>query len=435
MLIPRRPLVLFAALPVMLSAACLLRPETLRAVLLLDAVIVVIAVIDAILGYPVTVSAEIEAPDVMSLGRPNPVRAVIRSTARRRLELLVNQDLFEEAEAPDLPRAAVLPARGTVTVKWRVLPRLRGAHTLGRLFVRYPSPMGLFFRQAALGTPQKIRVYPDLASLRTYDLLAKQDREHGLLRTMRRQGGESEFERLREYSPDDEYRAIDWRATARSRKLIVRQYQIESNQSLMLLLDAGRLMAAHAHGAPLFDHALNASLLLSHVAVRRGDRVGLLGFDDHVRAFVSPASGPAAQRRLIKASYALHARVVEPDYDEAFRTLATRVRKRSLAILFTQVIDDAAAHVVLARTRRLLPTHLPLVVLLRDTEIESLAAAPDLSPRGLYTKAAAADELRKRDGFARELSRAGVHVLSVRAAELTPAIVNRYLEIKARNLL
>jgi uncharacterized protein (DUF58 family) len=435
MLIPRPVLVGFALWPVGLSLGCLFEPKALGVVLAFDAALLLVAAVDALLGWRVPLRAVLEAPDVFSLGQPNAVRAVLESRARRRLRVRVAQDLFEEASAPELPVEAVIPARGSAAVRWRVVPRRRGDHVLGRIFVRYPTPLGLFHRQCALGEPHPVRVYPDLASLRTYDLLARQDREHGLFRTLRRQGGESEFERLREYSPDDEYRSIDWRATARSRKLIVRQYQIESNQSLMFVLDAGRLMTAMSHGTSLFDHALNASLLLAHVAVSKGDRVGLLGFDDDVRAFVSPGAGPAAQRRLIKASYALYPRLVESDYDQAFRTLGTRVRKRTLAVLFTQVVDDAAASVVLGRARRLLPTHLPLVVLFRDTEIEGLATQAVAGSADLYAKAAAAEELRRRDAFARALGRAGVHVLDVRPAALTPALVNRYLEIKARNLL
>lgn len=129
------------------------------------------------------------------------------------------------------------------------------------------------------------------------------------------------------------------------------------------------------------------------------------------------------------------ARLVESDYDSAFRTLATGVRRRSLVVFFTQLESDVAAKAVLMRTRSLLPTHLPLVVLLRDTEVEGLVADRRRDPHHLYVKAAAAEELRRRDGFARELGRAGALVLPVRAADLTPALVNRYLEIKARNLL
>jgi uncharacterized protein (DUF58 family) len=400
-----------------------------------DAFLAVVAAIDAAWSFQNTVTIEVTFGDVMSLGRASPIRAVLRSWTRRKLDVFVDQDLFEGAAAPELPVHVVLPNRGTAAIAWMVTPSKRGAHELGRVHVRYPSPLGFFFRQKAFGATAPVRVYPDLASLRTYDMLARQAREHGLFRTMRRKGGESEFERLREYLPDDEYRTIDWRATARSRKLIVRQYQIESNQSIFFVLDGGRAMTASAHGIPLFDHALNASLMLAHVAVRRGDRVGMLNFDDHVRAFVAPESGFAAQRRLIRASYALHARVVASDYDAAFRTMAVRVRKRSLAVLFTQIIDDVAANAVLSRTRQLLPTHLPLVVLLRDTEVEALAADEGRTDLALFTKAAAAEELRRRETFTRALTRAGVHFLSVRAAELTPALVNRYLEIKARNLL
>jgi uncharacterized protein (DUF58 family) len=175
--------------------------------------------------------------------------------------------------------------------------------------------------------------------------------------------------------------------------------------------------------------------MLAHVAVRRGDRVGLLGFDDQVRAFVPPAAGRSAQRRLIQASYALEPALVEPDYDAAFRLLSTRIRKRSLVVLFTQIADEAAARAILSRTRQLLPTHLPLVVVLRDEELEALATGPAASTADLYVKAASAEELRRRDLFGRALTRAGVLLLAARPKDLTAKVVNRYLEIKARSLL
>jgi uncharacterized protein (DUF58 family) len=435
MLIPRTPLIAIAALPIGLSALQLVDSRALPAVLVLDAAILALALFDALLGWRQHVTAEAEAPDVLSLGRDNLVRCRLRSTSRRRLDVRVTQDLFDGATSPDLPVSVRVPARGSATVRFHVAPKKRGAYVLGHVFVRYPTPLGLFDRQAKLGRPSRVRVYPDLQSLRTYDLLARQDREHGLFRTSHRKGGESEFERLREYTNDDEYRSIDWRATARNQKLIVRQYQLESDQSLVFALDAGRLMTATSDGTALFDYALNASLMLAHVAVRRGDRVGLLGFDDQVRAFVPPAAGRAAQRRLIQASYALEPALVEPDYDAAFRLLSTRVRKRSLVVLFTQIADEGAAGAILSRTRQLLPTHLPLVVVLRDEELEGLATGPAASTAELYVKAASAEELRRRDLFGRALTRAGVLLLSTRPKDLTAKVVNRYLEIKARSLL
>src|SRR5262249_28313954 len=157
------------------------------------------------------------------------------------------------------------------TARYRVRPTRRGAHALGDLHVRYASPLGLWIRQIRVQAELPVKVYPDVQAVRAYELLARQDRDPSGLRASRRRGGESEFERLREYRREDEFRSIDWKATARQKKLIAREYQLESNQSILFLLDAGRLMTAETDGLSLFDHALNATLMLSHVASRAGD--------------------------------------------------------------------------------------------------------------------------------------------------------------------
>jgi uncharacterized protein (DUF58 family) len=280
-----------------------------------------------------------------------------------------------------------------------------------------------------------VRVYPDVHAIRAFELLARQDREYAFVRATRLQGGESEFERLREYTKDDEYRSIDWKATARRQKLIARQYQLERNQNLFFMLDAGRLMTAETAGLSQFDHALNAMLMLAHVAARGGDRVGMLAFDEGMRRFVAPAGGPSATRRLIQSSYDLHPSLVEADYDRAFEQMALRVRKRSLVVLFTQINDDAVAKLVVQRTRALQGRHLTLLVLFRDVEVDALLETESKSAADLYTLGAAAELVRWREGLIRELRRAGALVLDVHPRELTASLVNRYLEIKARHLL
>src|SRR6185295_17006205 len=186
----------------------------------------------------------------------------------------------------------------------------------------------------------RVKVYPDVQAVRAYELLARQDRDPSGLRASRRRGGESEFERLREYRRGDEYRAIDWKATARRQKLIAREYQLESNQTILFLLDAGRLMTAETKGLSLFDHALNATLMLAHVAARGGDRVGLLTFSDEIKSFAPPAGGPGAARRIVQAGYDLYPDLVETNYALPFEQIGIRVRKRTLVVLFTQVVDD-----------------------------------------------------------------------------------------------
>lgn len=439
-MIPARPLVLLAVVPLVLAVLMLFDRTVLWPMLAADAGIVLVAVFDAALARRSRVSVRRQVGRVLSIGRPNPVTLELRSTSRRRLPVAVRDDLFEAAEAPDLPLTAELAPRGRVELRYHVEPRSRGAFALGDHHVRYPSPLGLWTRQVRITASSQVRVYPDVQAVRAYELLARQEREQSMLRATRRRGGESEFERLRDYRRGDEFRSIDWKATARRQKLISREYQLESNQSVMFMLDAGRLMTAETAGLSVFDQALNAALMLAHVAARGGDQVGLLAFADAVRTFLPPTGGPRAARRVVQAAYDLAPELVETSYDVAFRALSARVRKRTLVVLFTQVVDEVSAGELLRQMRGVLPRHLPLCVLFRDADIDRMldpgsrerAGAPALDP---YVQGAAAEIVSFRDRVIRELKKQGALVLDVVTSELTPALINRYLEIKARHLL
>ncbi len=432
---PARALVLLLLLPLGLALLSAADPTPVP-YLLVDGVIVLVAALDAALGAKFHVRLSREAPNVFSLGRPNRVRLRVSSTARRRLRVQLTDEVLVPGQVVGLPASRVLAAKDRVVVEYTVHPERRGAFSLGRHFVRQLSPLGLWVREKRLPAAHEVRVYPDLMNLRAFDLLARQERQYAMLRAIRRRGGESEFERLRDYTRDDEYRSIDWKATAKKQRLIAREYQLESDQSLMLLLDAGRLMTATVDGLSRLDHALNTALMLGHVASRTGDRVGLLGFDSQVRGFVEPTAGPAASRRLIRASYALHPQLVEPDFERAFAVLSARVRRRSLVVLFTHLVDDVGATRVARRVRAVAKNHLPLVVLFRDVEVERLLQpqAGELA-EALYQRAAAAESMRWQEGVMTEMRRAGAHVLHVGPRALTGSVINHYLEIKARRLL
>jgi uncharacterized protein (DUF58 family) len=426
--------------------------------LVADAGLLLIAVVDALASSSKLLTVSRQTPEVFSIGRQNPVTVELRSRTRRRLHVQLTCELFEHASADELPIRFTLRGRARNVVRFRVVPRRRGAFVLGDLVVRYQSPLGLWKKQVRFPSHQPVRVYPDVQQVRTWELLARQDRQHSLMRTTRRLGGESEFEQLRDYSRDDEFRSVDWKATARRGKLTARQYQLESNQNLMFVLDGGRLMTGETAGLSLFDHALNATLMLAHVASRGADRVGLLSYADEVQAFVPPSAGRKAVQKLIQASYALHPDLVESDPERAFGLLNLRVRKRTLVILFTQVIDERAAEELIRVTRGLFPRHLPLIVLFRDVEVHALleghapapqrkSSAPGLATADspmrarqvgeleLYTRGAAAELVSWREQLIRTLKNQGALILDVDPSNLTPALINRYLEIKARHLL
>jgi uncharacterized protein (DUF58 family) len=432
-LLPSRLLLVLALAPLATALLAMFNPALARAALYLDVGLLALGLVDGSLALRRKVSVQRSAPDVMSLSRRNRVTLRLRSDLRFALTVAVNDDLFEGAEARDLPAKVNLPGRGSAQVEYHVEPSLRGAHVLGDHHLRLPSPLGLWSVQLRIPARQTVRVYPDLKQLQQFDALSKQDRELSMVRVSRHKGGESEFARLRDHVPDDDSKRVDWKATARRQKITVREYQLESNQNLMFLLDAGRVMTGVDSGISRFDHALNASLMLAHVAARGGDRVGALGFDDTLRVFMTPQAGRQASRAIIQATYDLFPRLVEPDFDLAFQSLATRVKNRTLVILFTHVIDFSAAEKLVRRVRAIGRRHLPLIVCFRDLEVEALADAKGTAD--LYLKGAAAEHLRWQRGLMLELRRGGAMVLETTARELTGKLVSRYLQIKAQRLL
>jgi len=433
--VPSPRLVGALALPALFSLWVWFEPIFLSYLIALDGLILLLCVLDALTVRRSLVVVEREAPAVLSIGCANPIRFSLRSRARRALLIQLDDGLFGHSRAEGLPAAGLLAARGSLVLEYRLFPERRGAYQLGPCRVRYPSVLGFWTRQFDATPPKPVRVYPDLVQLRRFELLARENRAADLARATRRKGGETEFARLRDYAPDDEYRSIDWKATARRQKLTAREYQLESNQELVFMLDAGRMMSAEVQGLTQFDHALNAALMLGHVAARTGDRVGLLAFGAGLEAYVPPGRGQKAAGRLIQAAYDLHPQLVESDYEHAFRTLALRQQKRALVVLFTQVVDDAVAQTLLLGCRALSRRHLPLVVLFRDLDVDALLRPARDDRAELYVRAAAAELSRWRTGFIRDLRHGGAVVLDVGPKELTGKLIDRYFEIKARHRL
>ncbi len=439
-MLPSRLLLGLLAVPTLLALGVLLDRALLTPILAFDALVVVIALVDFLLSRGRAVEVSRRTAEVFSLGEHNRVFLEVRSLDGRARTVEVNDDLFDRAMSEDLPLEVSLPPHEAREVSYRVVPRRRGSFALGDHFVRYPSRLRLWTRQLRIKASQPIRVYPDLAMIRTFELLARTNREYALVRATRLRGGESEFARLRDYTNDDDYRAIDWKASARRQKLTAREYQLESDQNVLFMLDSGRLMTAVVEQLSQFDHALNASLLMAHVATRGGDKVGILSFDETVRSFVAPEGGPQASRRLVQASYDIEPRLVESNYEAACAQVALKLRRRSLLVVFTQLVDDRAARTLARHLRALSGRHLPLVVLLEDTDLVSMAEGADLEQKAsdvtmLYRRGAAAELLRWKASVVRDLEGAGALVLEAPARKLTGALINRYLEIKARQLL
>ncbi len=423
-----------ALAPLLLSLAVLFEPLATVPVVALDLVIALVALGDLLGARGGGLEAGRVFHAVQSVGRPFEVTLVVRNASGRALRVRAADDAPGTADG--LPTSELVLEPGeTRAVPYRVRLDHRGQYAFGTITLRTRSPLGWFERQRAFPAPAVVRVYPDFARLRELGLRARAGDQRAPVRVRRRTGGENEFQRLRPYVPGDPYRHIDWKATARHRSHITREFGQESNQNLLFLLDCGRTMSGSSGDLSHFDHALNAAVLLGQVALQHGDRVGLLAFDRKMRVWLPPRGGARTADRLIRATYDLEPSLEEPDWAGAFRHLNTHVRRRSLVVLLTAVVDQVNADLVVQLVKALRSRHLPLAVWLGDADTDALLAAEGTTDEVRYDRAAAAEILHWRATALRAVEKRGALVVDASPRTLTADLLNRYLEIKARRLL
>jgi uncharacterized protein (DUF58 family) len=407
------------------------------AALLALAALLIAVILDAV-QLPSASALEVhrEIADSVGVGDTVLGEYIVRSRWRRPL----SAELFDAPGAGVVrhrrpPFVVMLPPGGERVLPLELEGRRRGSWPLGPIAVRVKTSLGLMQRTLRYADEaRRITVTPSVSGVRRYRLLTVQHRMKDVgVRSTRRRGEGTTFSHLREYQRGDDPRHIDWKATARRRQLIAREHTVEQGQTVIIAVDLGRMMTQLAGPLPRLEYALNSSLVLADIVASSGDRVGVIAFDDEVRAFVPPTGGPGAVARVREALVPLRATMVEPDYALAFRTLTARHRKRSLIVLFTDVIDVRASQALIALTTRSAARHLPLVVALRNEQLLATASADTGgASRALYARAAAEELLQARDEALLRMRRAGVSVLDVAPEAMTAAVINRYLELKAR---
>jgi uncharacterized protein (DUF58 family) len=276
-----------------------------------------------------------------------------------------------------------------------------------------------------------VKVYPNVRQIREYELLARQDRSRQMgLRRAKQMGVGLEFDRLREYLPDDEPRRLDWKATARRGQLMTREFDIERSQNVMLVLDLGRTMASRLEEMTKVDLAVNACVLLAHIAAANDDRVGLYTFAAAPGLFLPPDRGREQVFRLLDGLYRARAVAEEANYRTGFAVLAARQRKRALLLLFTDLIDPDSSRRLIETISLLTAKHRVVCVAFGDHELADLVRARPAAGEDLYRQAVAITMLEDRRLALAELSRRGVITVDASPANLGVAAVNKYLELK-----
>jgi uncharacterized protein (DUF58 family) len=354
---------------------------------------------------------------------PRPVRATLSH------ELPATFDVLAD-------RQVEIPARAAVAVPVSVTPMRRGPVALGDVALRVTSKLGLLARIVRAPIDAQAVVVPSLSNVRRFRLMALQHRLRDVgIRVLRRRGEGRSFAGLREYVPGDDPRNIDWKATARHRRVMAREFTVERSQTVIALVDCGRAMTQMAGAFARIEHVLSAAILLTDVATVSGDQVGTMAFDEIIRAYVPAQRGRAAVGAVREALSGVSASMAEPDYAAAFRILALRQRRRALIVFFTDVIDARASRTLIAYLGRAAARHVVVVVAIKNDELLAATRPAANTPLAVYTSAAAEELVQEREEALVRMRRAGVAVLDVSASHMATAVVNRYLEIKARGLI
>ncbi|MFT5523861.1 MAG: hypothetical protein ACI9HK_001810 [Pirellulaceae bacterium] len=383
-------------------------------------------------------TAERKLMRIASIQKPHPVSLTINNHTKSGYSLLIKDGVPQvfEVDEEEQEFSIQLAGQSRVTKDYDLIPTIRGAYELKAVYIQVQSFFGLWKKYIRIPLKNTINVYPDMKQLSEYALLSRTNRLSMLgVRRTRKIGQDNEFERLRDYTPDDNYKHIDWRSTARRNKLTVKDFQTNHSQRIIFLIDCGRMMTNISSGISLLDHSLNAMLMLSYVALQKGDSVGMICFSDQVHAYVPPRGGMNQMNQLLHACFDREATLVESRYEAAFLHLNSFCKKRSMVVLISNVIDEVNSLQIEQYLTNLVGRHLPLGVLLRDHKLFDAADNAPSHGSELFRGAAAAEILTWRHQVLTDLEHRGVLVLDVFPEDMTAPLINSYLNIKARHLL
>lgn len=433
--VPTRRLALLAALLIVVQAA--VDWDLWVGLVVVNAALVAVAALDFV-AAPGRNAVEIqrEFPSVIVLGHRSELRWTVVNRANRSVRVAFADELSPSLRAIDRRFALRLPSRARASVTTPVKPARRGRFRVAELVVRHPGPLGLIDRQHKRREPIVIAVHPAFPSRPDAELRLQKARvlEVGL-RSAKGRGGGTDIDQLREYTVDDEFRRLDWAATARVGKPIVRTFRAERNQTVIALLDNGRTMAARVADVPRVEHAMDALMCLVTVATGLGDRVGLVAYDREVQAVV-PASAQRGQLgRITGEIFDLEPALLESDYRAAFLTALTRFKKRTLFVLLGELNAATIEESLLPALPLIARRHEVIFGSVRDPQVEAWANEVPDDADASYRKASAVAALARRRRLTAVLQGYGVRVIDVPPGALAPQLTDAYLHIKATGQL
>ena len=414
------------------------RPMLRWVALTYDLALIAFAIFDATNSkLPARVRIERHFGGRFAVGAETEVRVEIANHLPRDISLIIKDEYPPQMKLSGVRETRVdVEAQTSAARVYGLTPPKRGRFEFGLVAVRYLSRWRLVWTQTRVGTPVAVKVYPNMRRAREAELRALGARSFVAARRKSQWRGEGrDFESLRDYVRGDEMRHISWTATARRGKLVTRQYQMERDQTILIALDAGRLMTARIENETKLDSAVHAALALMSAAARAGDNAGLLVFGRRVQAYLPPKRGAEHLDAALEALHAVEPEMIEPSYSRAFEFVAANSRRRSLVVVLTDLVDEEGSRELLTSLKLLRPRHLPLVVTIADRDLKAVVRETPQDERELFKQSVAEEIIHLREAALRLVEAQGGLALDVTAAVLAPKLLETYLRVKERGML
>lgn len=371
-----------------------------------------------------------------NLGETNKIKLKVENLSNQPFHFILYEGFPIEMQERSRSFGGMLAAGGERTFDYTFTPKSRGEFSFGDITVRIRSVFFLVSRRVEISASGKFHVYPSVLQMKKYELLVfHQQKVNSGIKKIRRLGNNSEFEQIKNYIQGDDLRTVNWKATSRKNELMVNQYQEEKSQSVYCIIDKSRNMEMDFDGLSFLDYSINASLVLSNIAIRKGDKAGLITYSDKIGT-VLPAERSAGQmRRMIEALYNQRTRFKEASYDLLYQSIRRSVRSRSLIVLFTNFESEFTLKRALPILRQINQKHVLVVVMFENKELQDLAFGETDSLLEVYQSTVAERMISYKSMLAQTLRQNGIHTVLTLPEDLSVNTINKYLELKAKGAI
>ncbi len=399
--------------------------------------VMLLTVLDIILLFAVrgTVKGNRSMSPRFSLGDENPVYVTLHNDYPFTTTVKLIEQLPEQLQERNFLRQLTVPYQGEAALTYNLKPLTRGVYNFDHLLCYVHSPLSLLQRRFKLAAPIAVKVYPSYQQLKKYQLQAATDNTFTGVRKIRRLGHSMEFEKIKSYVRGDDIRTINWKATARTGDLMVNTFTDAREQQVYALIDKGRAMKMPFEGMTLLDYAINATLSLLNIVMLKHDRAGLLTFSNQVGNIVAAERRSGQMQHIMEALYQQQTEFKESDYEMLLTTVHKKISHRSLLLLFTNFETRSSLDRQLPYLKRMAERHLVCVIFFQNTLLKQIYEAQPDNMEGIYIKTIADRFDYEKKQIVKELRRHGILAVLTTPGQLTVDVINKYLELKARQMV